>query len=61
MFFGLNYVLGIVFPIEVCVALAFGIALVFVMVYVILWINDRNSARVFNQKLKEYQRENRDA
>ncbi len=36
-------------------ALAFGIAVIFVAVYVILWINDKKSADLFNQKLKEFQ------
>lgn len=55
MVFGLNYAAGNVFPAAVNAILAIGIAVVFVMVYVILWINDRKSARLFNQKLKEFQ------
>lgn len=55
MVFGLNYAAGVVFPPMVCIALAIGIATVFVMVYVILWMNDRRSARIFNRKLKEFQ------
>lgn len=55
MVFGLNYASGIVFPPIVVAALAIGIAVVFVAVYVILWINDQKSANLFNQKLKEYQ------
>lgn len=55
MVFGINYISGNVFPTVVCVVLFISIAVVFVMVYVILWINDRKSAALFNQKLKEYQ------
>ena len=55
MVFGLNYIAGVMFSIEVGVVLALGIALVFVSVYAILWINDRRSADLFNRKLKEYQ------
>lgn len=58
MVFGLNYAAGIVFPPIVSAMLVVGIAVVFVMVYVILWINDQKSAALFNQKLKEYQAEN---
>ncbi|MBQ7780708.1 MAG: DUF3021 family protein [Lachnospiraceae bacterium] len=55
MVFGLNYLAGNIFPLKESLALALGIALVFVAVYVILWINDKKSAASFNQKLKEYQ------
>lgn len=53
--FGLNYLAGVVFPPVIGIALALGIAVVFVMVYVITWINDQKSAEDFNQKLKEFQ------
>ena len=55
MVFGLNYVVGNRFSIVVNLALAIGIAVVFVTVYLILWINDKKSADLFNQKLKEFQ------
>ena len=55
MVFGLNYVVGNRFSIVVNLTLAFGIAVVFVAVYLILWINDKKSADLFNQKLKEFQ------
>lgn len=55
MVFGLNYLVGNIFPLKESVVLAVGIAAVFVAVYVILWINDKRSADSFNQKLKEYQ------
>lgn len=57
MVFGLNYISGIIFPLHVSVILAFGIALVFVGVYFILWFIDRRSADMFNIKLKQYQDE----
>lgn len=53
--FGVNYVEGIVFPLEIVISLIIGIAVVFVAVYVVLWINDVRSANRFNKKLKEYQ------
>ena len=37
------------------VTLAFSVAAVFVAVYVVMWLNDRKSAALFNEKLKEYQ------
>lgn len=55
MVFGLNFLAGVVFPTIVSITLALGIAIVFVMVYLIVWLNDRKSAVMFNQKLKEYQ------
>lgn len=55
MVFGLNYLVGIVYPPMVSITLALGIAAVFVLVYVVVWLNDCKSADLFNQKLKEYQ------
>lgn len=55
MVFGINYVAGVVFPTVVTITLALGIAVVFVMVYVIIWLDDRKSADEFNRKLKEFQ------
>lgn len=55
MVFGLNYLAGNSFSVPVTMALAFGIAVIFVAVYLILWINDKKSAALFNQKLKEFQ------
>ncbi len=59
MVFGLNYLVGVIFPPVVCITLAIGIAVVFVMVYVITWMNESKSAADFNQKLKEYQADKR--
>lgn len=55
MVFGVNYFAGNRFPLAEAVFLAMGIAVVFVMVYVITWLGDRKSAREFNDKLKKYQ------
>ena len=55
MVFGLNYLVGIVYPMVVSITLALGIAVIFVLVYWIVWLNDCKSADLFNQKLKEYQ------
>ncbi|MBP3602882.1 MAG: DUF3021 family protein [Lachnospiraceae bacterium] len=54
--FGLNYVEGIIFPFKVAISLILGIAVVFVAVYVVLWVNDSRSAKRFNKKLREYQK-----
>jgi len=55
MVFGLNYLVGVVYPMIVSITLALGIAVIFVLVYWIVWLNDCKSADLFNQKLKEYQ------
>ena len=60
MVFGLNYAAGFVFSTVVAVSLALGIAIIFVLVYLIIWLNDRRSADLFNQKLKEFQAGNRE-
>lgn len=49
MVLGVNYLLGVVFTALVRVILMFGIAVVFVMVYTILWINEQKSARQNNR------------
>jgi len=54
--FGINYAVGVVYPTIVIVTLALGIAVVFVLVYVIIWLDDRKSADEFNRKLKEFQK-----
>lgn len=60
MVFGLNYyVNGIFFEPLLSFVLAFSIFVVFVLVYVIIWLNDRMSAAVFNSKLKEFQEKER--
>lgn len=58
LIFGANYVAGMIFTPLLSVILLLGIVVVYVLVYVVLWLNDARSARLFNQKLKEYQRVN---
>lgn len=53
--FGLNYSAGVTFPIGMGVTLAFAIAIVFVTVYVVMYINDRRNAISFNEELKKFQ------
>ena len=53
--FGLNYLVGNIFPPIINITLAVGIAFVFVMVYLISWLDDRRYANDFNEMLKTYQ------
>ena len=55
LIFGMNYETGMQFDVLFSVTLAFSVAAVFVAVYVVMWLNDRKSAALFNEKLKEYQ------
>ncbi|MDE6891146.1 MAG: DUF3021 family protein, partial [Lachnospiraceae bacterium] len=55
LIFGMNYEAGMQFDVLFFVTLAFSVAAVFVAVYVVMWLNDRKSAALFNEKLKEYQ------
>lgn len=57
LIFGVNYAAGIVFKSMSILMLAAAIALVFVTVYVVLWLNDKRSAEMFNERLKRYQRQ----
>ncbi len=57
--FGVNHLVGATYEARLKVALAAAIALVFVAVYLVIWLNDRRSARLFNEKLKEFQEEMR--
>ncbi|MBO5057134.1 MAG: DUF3021 family protein [Lachnospiraceae bacterium] len=52
---GLNYSAGAVFEPVVLFVLILSIAVVFAAVYAIMWVNDRRSAAMFNEKLKQYQ------
>ncbi len=53
--FGVNYAFGNIYnPLESGI-LAVAIAVVFVAVYGVLWLNDLRSAAAFNEKLKVYQ------
>lgn len=55
--FGTNYAVGAIFnPLETW-TLAAAVAVIFVMVYVVLWLNDRRSVILFNENLKRYQQQ----
>ena len=56
MVFGLNILVGNGFTFWMAVLLALGIAVVYICVYVVLWIDELRYARVFNEKLKEFQK-----
>lgn len=53
--FGSNYVCGNRFNVSLNISLSLSIAVVFVLVHVILWLNDRRVARMFNEQLKNFQ------
>lgn len=53
--FGLNYLVGVTFPPIVSITLTLGIAIVFILVYLICWLDERRCANDFNQMLKSYQ------
>lgn len=55
MIFGTNYMAGMQFNGLFSVVLALSIAAIFAAVYVVMWLNDRKSAALFNERLKEYQ------
>ena len=57
MVFGANYVAGTTFEPELSITLACSIAVIFVLVYVVMWLNDQRSAMLFNEKLKEFQKD----
>lgn len=56
MVFGVNYVFGTTFTWELNITLALSIAVIFILVYVIMWLNDQRSAVAFNAKLVEFQK-----
>lgn len=53
--FGINYASGNSFEAPLACALALCVALIFVLVYLILWLNNQKIARQFNTSLKEFQ------
>ena len=53
--FGLNYASGHSFEPPLACALALCVAIIFVIVYLILWLNNQRMARQFNASLKEFQ------
>lgn len=58
MIFAVNYIFGEDrnFSVGFNIVLAVTIAVVFALVYLIMWLNDRRSAMLFNQKLKQFQK-----
>ena len=56
MVFGINILVGNAFTFWMAVLLALGIAVVYICVYVVLWVDELRYARVFNEKLKEFQK-----
>ncbi len=57
MVLGTNYRAGNSYTPLITIAIAIGIAVIFVLVHVVLWISDTRSANKFNEKLKEFQRD----
>lgn len=55
MVFGINYASGNIFSPLASGVLALAVAIVFVTVYGVIWMNDLRSAALFNEKLKVYQ------
>lgn len=55
MVFGINYASGNIFSPLASSVLALAVAIVFVTVYGVIWMNDLRSAALFNEKLKVYQ------
>ena len=53
--FLLNYWSGNIFEPVAAVSLAMAVFLVFVTVYAVMWMNDKRSAELFNEKLKKFQ------
>lgn len=53
---GLNHAAGRNYTPLALFTLIFSIAIVFVSVYFFVWLNDRRSAALFNEKLKQYQK-----
>lgn len=53
--FGANFLCGNAFDFPLSIALALGIAVVFVLVYLVIWLNDRRLATAFNKELLQFQ------
>ena len=56
MVFGVNYIYGTTFELKLNVTLAISIAVIYILVHIVLWLNDRRSAMIFNKKLEEFQK-----
>lgn len=55
MVFGLNYAAGTVFTPKMTAVLAASVVVIYLTVGLVLWINDKRSAAIFNEALKKYQ------
>lgn len=53
---GLNYAAGTIFSTALVIVLVLAIAVIFVAVYAVLYVNDKRSAVLFNEELKKYQK-----
>lgn len=56
MVFGLNILSGNIFEFKLCLTMVLGIAVVYLTVNAVLWVNDQKSAERFNQNLKSFQK-----
>lgn len=56
MIFGINCLAGNSYSWKMAVALALGILAVFVLVYVVMWQNERRVAEAFNKRLAAMQK-----
>ncbi len=52
---GINYAAGTMFSTGFVIVLVFAIAVVFVAVYAVLYVNDKRSAVLFNEELRKFQ------
>lgn len=59
MVFLVNFFFGSweLFTVPMILTLVFGIALIFNVVYLVMWLNDRRISRLFNERLLEFQKE----
>lgn len=53
---GLNYAAGTMFSTVLVIVLVLAIAVIFVAVYAVLYVNDKRDAVLFNEELKKYQK-----
>ena len=56
--FGVNLAAGNRYTVRESVFLAAGVAVVYVFVHAVVWLNDRRIAKAFNARLAQFQQEN---
>ena len=56
--FLLNAVNGRTFSVSQSILIIFSVTIIYLMVYLVIYLNDRKNALDFNQKLKNYQEKN---